>query len=250
MLPALELKAANFIWGQLRQVNLRVGVGERWVLVGPSGHGKSTLLRALAGLKAPDAGQFFLHGEDFYQLPSPQQSARQRKMGMLFQKNALFDSLSVFENVAFPLRELTGLSESEVKERVCGFLAAVELDHVGELYPEELSGGMQKRLGIARALALDPEVIFYDDPTAGLDPLTSRKIVALICRLQQERRATMVAITNDMNRAFEMADFLALVVQGELIVTGSPSQTRAHGDARVRQFIRGQLQGPLSDDSF
>jgi phospholipid/cholesterol/gamma-HCH transport system ATP-binding protein len=168
-----------------------------------------------------------------------------RKTGMLFQKNALFDSLTVADNVAFPLRETTKLTESEIKERVAYFLKAVGLDHAFELFPNEISGGMQKRLGIARALALHPELIFYDDPTAGLDPITSRMIVQLILELRKKMKSTIISITNDMNRAYQIADRLAMVIDGEVIITGNAEQTRSHRDPRVQQFIRGLLDGPL-----
>src|SRR5262249_39844909 len=150
----------------------------------------------------------------------------------------LFDSLTCAENVAFPLRETTNLNEEQIQTKVDFFLEAVGLSHARNLCPDEISGGMQKRLGIARALALSPQIVFYDDPTAGLDPITSRKIVDLILQLQKELKSTVIAITNDMNRAYQMADRIAMVVEQELVMTGSVEETKNHADLRVQQFIR------------
>ena len=165
---------------------------------------------------------------------------------MLFQKNALFDSLTCAENIAFPLREVTSATEEEIQKKVKYYLDAVGIPHAAERFPDEISGGMQKRLGIARALALDPDIIFYDDPTAGLDPITSRKIIELIMATQQERSATVVAITNDMNRAYQMADRIGFVFDNDFVITGNPEETKSFQDERVQQFILGQTQGPLT----
>jgi phospholipid/cholesterol/gamma-HCH transport system ATP-binding protein len=166
-------------------------------------------------------------------------------MGVLFQKNALFDSLTCGENIAFPLRETTGLTDWEIDKKVEHFLDAVGLPHAKNLYPDEISGGMQKRLGIARALALEPEIIFYDDPTAGLDPITSRKIINLILDLKQQKKSTIVAVVNDMNRAYQLADRMGMIIDKTLLITGTPEETRNHLDGRVHQFVRGETKGPL-----
>lgn len=233
----------------LQNINLQIGKGERFVLVGPSGQGKSVTLKLMAGLLSPTSGEVFIGGQNLSSLPRKDRTKIRCEMGMLFQKNALFDSLTCEENVAFPLREVTTLTESEILEKSRVFLEAVGLGHAQKLFPDEISGGMQKRLGIARALALDPQIIFYDDPTAGLDPITSRKIVALIIDLQKKKGSTIVAITNDMNRAFQLGDRLGVIIKGELIVTGTPEETKAHKDPRVQQFIRGLLKGPLTEKS-
>ena len=151
--------------------------------------------------------------------------------------------------MAFPLRERTDLSEKEIQDIVCEFLAAVQIDHARELFPDEISGGMQKRLGIARALALNPEIIFYDDPTAGLDPITSRIIIDLIIKLKRQNNSTLVAVTNDMNRAHQLADRLAVVIETEVLNTGNWSATVDYNDDRVNQFISGRTQGPLTGGS-
>jgi phospholipid/cholesterol/gamma-HCH transport system ATP-binding protein len=232
----------------LDHVNLKIAAGESVVLIGPSGQGKTVVLKLLAGLFKPTEGGIFVDGENLHDLGPEEQERLLLKTGMLFQKNALFDSLSVGENIAFPLREKTNLSESEIQGRVDYFLEAVDIAHARELYPDEISGGMQKRLGIARALALKPQIVLYDDPTAGLDPITSRRIVDLILTLKREQNSTMVTVTNDMVRAYQLADRITMVVDRELIVTGNREATRAHKDPRVVQFIRGQLDGPLTEE--
>lgn len=231
----------------LKKINLEVRQGEAVVLIGPSGLGKTVCLKLFAGLLRPNDGQVLIEGQDLHQISFRERVQLLLKMGMLFQKNALFDSLKVGENIAFPLREKTALSEAEIQDKVGFFLEAVGLSHARDLYPDEISGGMQKRLGIARALALNPQIVLYDDPTAGLDPITSRKIVELILHLRREHKSTLIAVTNDMARAYQLADRIVMVVDGELIVTGGKAETLAHKDPRVQQFIRGQLQGPLTE---
>ncbi len=247
---ALELQDLSIDFGDgplLKTVNLSIEQGESFVLVGPSGGGKSVVLKLFAGLLRPTEGRVFVEGQDLHAMGAKAQAELMLKMGMLFQKNALFDSLTVAENIAFPLREKTSLDEDAIQERITFFLEAVGLSHARDLYPDEISGGMQKRLGIARALALRPQIVLYDDPTAGLDPITSRRIVDLILQLQREQKSTLVTVTNDMARAYQLADRIAMVVDGELIVTGDKEATLAHPDPRVAQFIRGQLDGPLTE---
>ncbi len=232
----------------LENVSFSVEPGETVVLIGPSGQGKSTLLKLMAGLLSPSRGSVSIEGHDLSKMSSQERETLAKKVGMLFQKNALFDSLTSVENVAFPLREVAGSSVDEghaikVAER---FLDAVGIAHARDLLPDEISGGMQKRLGIARALALDPQIVFYDDPTAGLDPITSRKIVQLIMDLRDKRKSTVVAVTNDMHRAYQLADRILMVVDKEVIDCGSPAETQAFKDPRVAQFIRGLLDGPLT----
>lgn len=229
----------------LSNIQLQVAEKECLVLIGPSGHGKTVLLKTLSGLISPTSGQVFIYGHDWVTIEKSKKIEILKKIGMLFQKNALFDSLTCGENIAFPLRETTKSSEKEVAEIVEYFLNAVGILHAKNLYPDEISGGMQKRLGIARALALKPELIFYDDPTAGLDPITSKKIIELILDLKKKNNSTIIAITNDMNRAYQMADRIAMVYNHELIITGSVEETKNHSHPAVKQFIRGLLQGPL-----
>jgi phospholipid/cholesterol/gamma-HCH transport system ATP-binding protein len=230
----------------LDRINLEVRKGESVVLIGPSGRGKSLILKLFAGLLKPTSGEVFIEGNNLHAFSQKDQGEVLLKMGMLFQKNALFDSLTVGENVAFPLREKTLLPGPAIDARVAEFLEAVGIAHAKDLYPDEISGGMQKRLGIARALALYPEIVLYDDPTAGLDPITSRRIVELLIKLRFEHKSTLVTVTNDMVRAYQLGDRIIMVVDGELIDTGSPQTTKNHPDPRVHQFIRGLLTGPLT----
>ena len=230
----------------LSNINLKVEKGNKLVIIGPSGQGKSSLLKIMSGIISPSQGEVFVEGKQLSTLKGLEQKKLYKKMGMLFQKNALFDSLTVGENIAFPLREAGHLSEDEIDQRVDYYLSEVGIAHAKNLFPDEMSGGMQKRLGIARALALDPEIVFYDDPTAGLDPITSLHIIALIKNLAEKNKSTVVAITNDMNRAYQLADQIAMVVDTELLITGNKEETLSCTEPRVHQFVRGSLTGPLT----
>lgn len=249
----IELKNVSVRFNEhehvLSHVNLTIQKSESFVLVGPSGMGKSVLLKLLGGLLSPTEGQVLIEGKDLYAMPEKEKTNTMRRMGMLFQKNALFDSLSCADNIAFPLQEVTELSIEEIKAKVDYFLLAVGLSDARDLFPSEISGGMQKRLGIARALALDPEIILYDDPTAGLDPVTSRKIIELILDLQKKRGATLVAVTNEMNRAYQLADRIGLVVEQNIVFTGTPQEIKKCSDPRVHQFVSGSTEGPLTESS-
>lgn len=225
----------------LKNVNLALRRGETFVIVGPSGVGKSVLLKTTAGLVTPAGGRVLVDGKNLKELSRAERAAVLQKMGMLFQKNALFDSFTVGENLAFPLRETTKLNSHEISEKVKTFLGYVGLSHAEDLYPDEISGGMQKRVGIVRALILNPEIILYDDPTAGLDPITSKIIIELIIKLKIEFGTTVLAITNDMNRAYQMADRIGMVIDNSLVVTGNEKQTREFADVRVRDFINGRV---------
>lgn len=223
----------------LRNVNLSMRRGETFVIIGPSGLGKSTLVKNIAGLVAPFEGETLIEGQNIYTAPKGHRAQLMKKMGMLFQKNALFDSFTCGENLAFPLREATSQTPAAISEIVTRYLDYVGLLHAEHLHPDEISGGMQKRIGIARALVLNPEIILYDDPTAGLDPITSRMIIDLILRLKKEFASTVVAITNDMNRAYQMADRIGIIMDHTLLITGTVDETKHHPDPRVQQFIRG-----------
>jgi len=224
-----------------KQINLQIFPMDSVVIVGPSGHGKSSLLRLLAGLVPPSEGEVKWGGRPVPSLSRDERLQWLRQIGMLFQRNALFDSMTVFDNVAFPLSETAQLTGKEIHERVEFYLNAVRLLDSSHLFPNQISGGMQKRLGIARALALEPRVVLYDDPTAGLDPITSRQIVQLIQELKQKSKSTIVTVTNDLNRAYQLAGRIAFVMSSQLIETGSKQQTLSFNDTRVQQFLRGQV---------
>ena len=200
----------------------------------------------MAGLIQPNSGQVLFRGEDISTLSRKAQARFLAEVGMLFQQNALFDSLTVYQNLDFVLTEVAGeIPEIEKKQEILSLLKEVGLDHVIDHYPGEISGGMQKRLGIARALIVKPKVVFYDDPTAGLDPITSRKIVSMILDLKEKWGATIVTVTNDMTRAYQLAGNCMLCFPGDFVATGDEASTRNFSDSRVQQFINGQIQGPL-----
>ncbi|MBL7714613.1 MAG: ATP-binding cassette domain-containing protein [Bdellovibrionales bacterium] len=215
-----------------RSLNLSVADGESVVIIGPSGQGKSVLLKMIAGLLPCDEGQI--------QVPA-------HHLGMLFQKNALFDSLTVRENLTFPLRERLGIRGEKAEALSKEMLSAVGLSGSENLYPDEISGGMQKRLGIARALIVDPEILIFDEPTAGLDPITSKKIADLIRSLKAKKKLTSVTVTNDVHRAYQLGDRIFLLSQGRLLGGLSPEQTQKTEIPEIRQFILGLKQGPLTE---
>lgn len=250
MTPVVELQSVSISFDSkpiFANLSLSFFKQQVHVLIGPSGQGKSVLLKMIGGILPPLSGKILIHQQDLFRSAPGVRKNLLLEMGMLFKKNALFDSMTVLENVEFPLRETTKQSPSEIREWALHLLREVGLDHVISNYPSEISGGMQKRLGVARALALKPKIILYDDPTAGLDPITSRKIVDLILKLQIEHKSTVIAVTNDMNRAFQMADQILMVVEGEVIQAGSAEMTKTHADARLQQFIRGAVTGPLTE---
>ncbi len=241
--PIIELDQVTVRFGEsplLEDVNLQLEEGQCLVLLGPSGEGKTTLLKLMAGLQIPTKGRVLIHGIN------PEESSRKERkklfleMGMLFQKNALFDSMSVLENVLFPMREISDLTESEQHRLASELLEAVELDHVKALFPHEISGGMQKRLGIARALSLKPRIVLYDDPTAGLDPITSKRIAKLIKDLSKKENVSTVIITNDMMRAFQLADNIVFVWNKQVDMIGSPEVAKSSQKEPFRSFLRGE----------
>jgi len=243
-LPALQLHSVSHSFGAeqiLNSVDLSVENGERIAIVGPSGQGKSTLLKIMAGLLVASRGRVEIEGADFHKLSHEQRQKLRCRMGMLFQKNALFDSLHVGENIAFPLREVTKQSEQEIETLVVKGLESVGILHAKDLYPDEMSGGMQKRLGIARAQALNPDFLFYDDPTAGLDPITSRKIIDLIIDLQEKKKATILVVTNEMARAFQVGHRVWYVGDREVFDLGTPEQARETKNPKIRAFLRGEV---------
>jgi phospholipid/cholesterol/gamma-HCH transport system ATP-binding protein len=222
----------------LRGVSLPVARGETIVILGGSGSGKSVLLRHTIGLMLPDRGRVVIDGTDLSGLSEEELMPVRKKVGMLFQGSALFDSMDVYENVAYALREHTDLAEDEIAERVRRKLALVELDEAVERrMPSDLSGGMRKRVALARAIALDPAAILYDEPTTGLDPITARAINDLIRSLQESLQVTSVVVTHDIASAFRVADRIAFLYQGEMVFTGTVSAARSSADPRLRAFL-------------
>lgn len=227
-------------------VDLEVKQGETLVVIGPSGCGKSVLLKHIMGILKPDEGEIIIYDKDITRLRERELNEMRQKFGMLFQGAALFDSLSVEENVGFGLREHTNLSEREIKETVREKLRMVGLGDIAGLKPAELSGGMRKRVGLARAIAMDPEIIFYDEPTTGVDPIMGDIINNLILELHNRLNVTSVAVTHDMNSAYKIADRLAMLYEGKIIETNRVEVIENTQNPVVRQFIRGIAEGPIS----
>ena len=226
-------------------VDLDIPSGKTVVIMGRSGTGKSVLLKHIVGLMQPDAGQIEVDGEPIVGVPEADLNRVRKRMGMLFQGAALFDSLTVGENVGLPLREHTRLPETEVRRKVAERLDWVGLSGVEDMKPASLSGGMRKRVGLARALALDPAYILYDEPTTGLDPIMSDVINRLIRSLQARIGVTSIVVTHDLNSAYHVGDVMAMLHEGHVVFTGTPDELRASPDPFVRQFVQGSSEGPV-----
>ena len=226
----------------LRGISLGLEKGTTLAVMGGSGSGKTVLLRIIAGLIRPDAGQVSLFGTRIESMREESMLALRRRTGFVFQGAALFDSLSVFENVAYPLREHTRLALGEITERVHRFLALVGLPGTDDLLPAELSGGMRKRVGIARALIVEPEVVFFDEPTAGLDPTNARLVAELIAQLREGVCDTAIVVTHDLEFADMVADRMAILYRGQFAETGTPREVHASTNETVQKFLAGQLR--------
>jgi phospholipid/cholesterol/gamma-HCH transport system ATP-binding protein len=225
----------------LQGVDLTIEAGEILTILGGSGTGKSVLLKLIIGLLKPDAGGILIEGQDIVPLREEELLKVRQKVGMLFQGAALFDSLSVKENVAFPLREHTPMAEAEIGSRVAEVLALVGMTGMEEKFPAELSGGMRKRVGLARAVALTPRVVLYDEPTTGLDPRNVDKINELITALRAKLQVTSVVVTHDLQSAFRISDRVALLSGGQIAATGPPGEIAQRDDPVVREFLAGHL---------
>ena len=239
LIVELEGVSVSFARPVLRDVSLRVAPAETVAIVGESGTGKSTLLRLILGLLQPDRGQVRVQGRAMASIAPRELRAVRSDIGMVFQGAALFDSLSTFENVAFALRERGQLSESEIGDRVRETLALVDLDaeQVAATLPSQLSGGMRKRVGIARAVAARPSLLLYDEPTAGLDPLTSETVTTLMQRLQTELRVTSVIVSHDVRAMLRIADRIALLHDGAFAFLGAPDAMRASVEPYTHAFL-------------
>ncbi len=229
----------------LRGLDLDLAGNQINVIMGASGGGKSVLLKHIIGLMKPDKGRVFIDGQETTSLHERDMGPVRRKFGMLFQEGALFDSMNVTENVAFPLREHTQKTKPEILDIVASKLAAVGLKDMGNKMPSELSGGMRKRVGLARALALDPQIVLFDEPTSGLDPVMSAAISELITKIQKDTGATCVVISHDIGAAMGIAHSMAMLYKGKIIAQGSPAQMRELDNPVVRQFIQGRIDGPI-----
>lgn len=225
----------------LQDVSFHAAAGETITVLGESGTGKSTILKLLLRLLVPDRGKVYIEGDEITQLTFDDALKVRQKMGMVFQGAALFDSMTVYENVAYPLREHTHLSEDEIVARVREKLEFVDLepDRVLDQMPAELSGGMKKRVGIARGMANNPKIMLYDEPTSGLDPLTTATITHLILKLQRELNVTSVVVTHDVRSAFRMASYIAVLNQRRIHFFGTPEEMSGSDDQYIRDFLGG-----------
>ncbi|MBI2346936.1 MAG: ABC transporter ATP-binding protein [Deltaproteobacteria bacterium] len=233
----------------LRGVDLTIPAGKITVIIGPSGCGKSVLLKHLICLLRPDRGRVLVDGRDVGQMGSRELAQFRRRFGMLFQGAALFDSMTVFDNVAFPLIEHGGMTAEQIRQRVRRVLALVGLPEIGHKMPGELSGGMRKRVGLARAIALKPAIILYDEPTTGLDPLMTDAIDKLILAMQQELPITSVVISHDIASTFRIADQVAMLSGGRIVAAGTPEAVRQSTDLVVRRFLEGK-SNPETDETI
>ena len=225
------------------QMSLSIERGETITIIGGSGTGKSVCLKMLIGLMKPDAGRIFVEEQDIAALSDKFLNPVRRKISMLFQGAALFDSLTVGENVAYPLREHLELEEAEIDERVARNLEMVGLPGIEEMMPSDLSGGMKKRVGLARAIAIEPEVILYDEPTTGLDPANTRRINELIRDLQRKLEVTSIVVTHDMQSAMTVSDRIAMLQGRRIDTVMTVQEVRDTGESKIRDFIEGRIEG-------
>ena len=231
----------------LDNLNLNINTGETTVIIGRSGCGKSVLLKHIIGILKPDSGQVLIDGKDVTKMDEKELSVLRLGFGMLFQGAALFDSLNVFENVAFNLIEHTDMSRKEMALRVKECLALVGLKDIDEKKPAELSGGMRKRVGLARAICMKPQILLYDEPTTGVDPIMGDAINDLVVELHNKLKVTGIAVTHDMTSAYKIAGRIAMLYNGKIIANGTPGEIKSAKDPIVHQFITGAGKGPITE---
>ena len=244
----IEVKNLSFNRGErviYDNVNLKIRRGQITAIMGPSGTGKTTLLRLIGGQLSPDQGQVLLDGKNIADMSRPELFASRARMGMLFQSGALFTDMSVYENVAFPIRAHTKLSEHLIQELVALKLESVGLRGAEQMMPSELSGGMNRRVALARAIALDPDLIMYDEPFAGQDPIVMGVLTRLIRSLREALDLTTIIVSHDVTETLSIADYIYVVAEGKVQGEGSPKQLRQHASPFVKQFLTGSVEGPV-----
>ena len=237
---SIEVKGLHKWFGSqhvLRGVDLSIEAGVITVIIGGSGQGKTVLLKHLIGLEKPSKGQILVDGQDIVPLSEREMLPIRRKFGMVFQYAALFDSMTVYENVCFPLREHTEVKESERRERVRAILEAVSLPDIEHKFPSELSGGMRKRVGLARALVLNPKIVLYDEPTTGLDPVATENVDRMIQEAAQKFKVTSVVISHDIPSTLRIADRIAMLFEGKIAAIGTAAEIRHHPHPMLRRFL-------------
>jgi len=231
----------------LDNLNLIINSGEVTVIIGRSGCGKSVLLKHIVGLLKPDFGQIIIDNNDILRIEDKNLDKIRLSFGVLFQGSALFDSMTVGENVGFTLKEHTDMEEGLIREKVVTALKHVGLEGIEDLMPAELSGGMKKRVGLARAICNDPKIILYDEPTTGLDPIMADAINDLIIELSNKLKVTSIAVTHDMVSAYKIANRIAMLYNGKIVEVGTPKEIRDTKDPLVKQFITGASKGPITE---
>lgn len=245
----VELRDVHKAFGEkkvLEGVSLDITKGEVFYIIGKSGSGKSVILKHITRLMEPDAGEIFLFGKALSEQDENSMNDIRLKMGVLFQMSALFDSMTVFDNVAFSLRRFTDKAPEEIEELVYEKLKLVGLSGIEQAKPADLSGGMQKRVGLARAIALGPQVVLYDEPTTGVDPILASAVDDLILSLNKELGVTSIVISHDMTSVFRTADRIAMLYEGNFLKVGSPDDFKESSDPVIRQFLAGSANGPMA----
>ena len=247
--PLIEIKDVNFAYAErpiLTGINMSIPRGKVVALMGISGSGKTTLLRLMGGVMKPTTGEVWINGECTSRLDTQGIYRMRRRMGMLFQFGALFTDLSVYDNVAFQMREHTGLPESMIRDLVMMKLHAVGLRGAHKLMPAELSGGMARRVALARAIALDPMIMMYDEPFTGLDPISLGVIANLVRELNDTLGTTSLVVTHDVQEALDVVDYVYYLSDGKMMAHGTPDEMRANKDPLVYQFVHGEAEGPVA----